>query len=231
MRFGDALDHAISRIQIGTAGHRRIRFDGNAMLLAVRNHFALLPGRMQLNLVDRRILAGLRMQTIKMLRKEIAHTQRLHTAFGTELLERLPRLAGTPVERSGPVQHVHVNVIELQEAELAVESLACGVIPLFGITQFGGDPQILTILTLCEAHVLQRTAHTGLIVVPGGAVDMAVSHFERAFHHRSHAFVVNTQNTEADLGNQIAVVQGNHRSMESGHGFASFHVWKCCVTA
>ena len=70
----DALNRTISGVQISTASHRRICFHGNAVRLAIVHDLALLPGRMQLNLVDGRIFAGLLMQAVEMLGQEIAHT-------------------------------------------------------------------------------------------------------------------------------------------------------------
>ncbi len=217
MGLRDAFDGAISGVQIGAAGHRGIRLDRDAMRLAIRHDLTLLPGRMQLDLVDGRVLAGLLVQALEMLGKEVAHAERLHTALRAELLERLPGLPGTPVERRRPMQHVHVHVIELQQFELTVERLAGRIVPLLGIAQLRGDPQVLAVLPLGEARGLERAADAGLVVVSGGAVDMPVSGSQGAFHNGSDAFVIDTQHAKADLRNQMTVAQRNHRSMESCH--------------
>ena len=113
VRSCDTFDRAISSVQISAASHRRIRFHCNAVRLAVFHNLALLPGRVQFDLVDGRILARLLMQAVKMFGHEIAHAQCAHAVFRTKLLECLPRFAGTPVERSRPMEHIHVDIVEL----------------------------------------------------------------------------------------------------------------------
>lgn len=73
------------------------------------------------------------------------------------------------------MQHVHVDIIELQQAKLAVERLARAVIPLLGIAQFRRNPQVFALLTFRESRIVQRATHAGLIVVPRRAVDMTVA--------------------------------------------------------
>ena len=153
-----------------------------------------------------------------MLRQEIAHAKRPHATLRTELVERLPRFAGTPVERGRPMQHVHVHVVELQQAKLTVERLACGIVPLFRIAQLRRHPQVLAILTLREARVFQRASDARLVVVPRGTVDMTIAGFQRALHHGGNALIVDTQHAQADLWNQIAVGKRDHRSVENSHG-------------
>ena len=158
------------------------------------------------------------MQPLKMLRQEIAHAKRTHTALRAEFVERLPRFAGTPIERGGPMQHIHVHIIELQQVKLTVERLACGIVPLFRIAQLRRHPQVLAILTLREARVLQRTSDASLVIVPRSAIDMAITGFQRALHHGGNALVVDAQHAQADLRNQIAVGKRDHRSVENSHG-------------
>ena len=158
------------------------------------------------------------MQPLKMLRQEIAHAKRTHAPLRAELVERLPRFAGTPVERGRPMQHIHVHIIELQQAKLTVERLACGIIPLLRIAQLRRHPQVLAILTLREARVLQRTSDAGLVIVPRSAIDMAITGFQRALDHGGNALVVDAQHAQADLRNQIAVGKRDHRSVENSHG-------------
>ena len=155
-----------------------------------------------------------------MLGQEIAHTQRAHAPLRAEFLERLPRFTGTPVERGGPMQHVHVDIIELQQAKLAVERLACAVIPLLGIAQFRRNPQVFALLTFRESRIVQRATHAGLIVVPRRAVDMTVAGFQRTLHYGGNALIVDTQHAQADLRNQIAVVQCDHGGMEGCHALS-----------
>lgn len=81
------------------------------------------------------------------------------------------------------MQHVHVDIIELQQAKLAVERLACAVIPLLGIAQFRRNPQVFALLTFRESRIVQRATHAGLIVVPRRAVDMTVAGFQRTLHY------------------------------------------------
>ena len=190
MSFRDTFDRTVSGVQIGTARHWRIRFDRNAMLLAVCDDLPLLPGGMQFDLVDCRVFAGLIMKSVKMLRKEVAHAKRLHAAFRAELDEGLPRFAAAPVERGRPMQHIHVDILELQQTELTVEGLACGIIALLGITQFGGDPDCFALAAGVVAGVRKRTAYASLVVVSGGAVDMTVSGRNGAFDDRRHAFII-----------------------------------------
>ena len=157
------------------------------------------------------------MQPLKMLRQEIAHAKRTHATLRAELVERLPRFAGTPVERRRPMQHVHVHVVELQQAELAVERLARGIVPLLGVAQLRRHPQIFAIFALREPRVFQRAPHARLVVVPRGTVDMTITGFQRALHHGGNALIVDTQHAQADLRNQIAVGKRDHRSVESSH--------------
>ena len=218
VRGCDTFDRAISSVQISAAGHRRIRFHCNAVRLAVFHNLALLPGRVQFDLVDGRIFTGFLIQAVKMFGHEIAHAQCAHAVFRTKLLECLPRFAGTPVERRRPVQHVHVHVVELQQTQLPVERLARGIVPLFRIAQLRGHPQILAMLALREARIAQRTPHTGLVVVSRGTVDVPIAGFQRALNYGSNALIVDAQYAQTDLRNQIAVGKRNHRSMESSHG-------------
>ena len=173
---------------------------------------------MQFDLVDGRVFARFLMQPLKMLRQEIAHAERTHATLRAEFVERFPSLTGTPVERRRPMQHVHVHVVELQQAELAVERLARGIVPLFRIAQLRRHPQVLAILTLREPRVLQRASHARLVVVPRGAVDMTIAGFQRALDHGGNALVVDAQHAQADLRNQIAVGKRDHRSVENSHG-------------
>ena len=173
---------------------------------------------MQFDLVDGRIFTGFLIQAVKMFGHEIAHAQCAHAVFRAKLSERLPRLTGTPVERRRPVQHVHVHVVELQQTQLPVERLACGIVPLFRIAQLRGHPQILAMLALSEARIAQRTPHTGLVVVSRGTVDVPIAGFQCALNYGSNALIVDAQHAQTDLRNQIAVGKRNHRSMESSHG-------------
>ena len=116
------------------------------------------------------------------------------------------------------MQHVHVHVVELQQAELAVERLARGIVPLFGVAQFRGDPQALATFALRETCIFQRTTHAGFVVVARGAVDMVIAGFERALDHGGDTLVVDAQHAQADLRNQIAVGKRDHRSVENSHG-------------
>ena len=93
------------------------------------------------------------MQPLKMLRQEIAHAKRTHAPLRAELVERLPRFAGTPVERGRPMQHIHVHIIELQQVKLTVERLACGIVPLFRIAQLRRHPQIFAFFALREPRI------------------------------------------------------------------------------
>jgi len=72
VRLGDSRDRAVAGLQVGAASHRGVCFDRDAVLLAECDDFALLPGRVQLDLVDRRPFAGLLVQTGQMLRQEVA---------------------------------------------------------------------------------------------------------------------------------------------------------------
>ena len=173
---------------------------------------------MQFDLVDGRVFACFLMQPLKMLRQEIAHAKRTHATLRAELVERLPRFAGTPIERGGPMQHIHVHIIELQQVKLTVERLACGIVPLFRIAQLRRHPQVLAILTLREARVLQRTSDASLVIVPRSAIDMAITGFQRALNYGGNALVVDAQHAQADLRNQIAVGKRDHRSVENSHG-------------
>ena len=224
LRFGDAMrprdafDHTIAGIEIRATRHRRIRLDRDIVRLTIRHHLALLPRGMQFDLVDGRVFARFLMQPLKMLRQEIAHAKRTHAPLRAELVERLPRFAGTPIERGGPMQHIHVHIIELQQVKLTVERLACGIVPLFRIAQLRRDPQAFAQLSLRESRVFQRTPHTGLVVVSRGAIDVTVSGFQRALNYGSNALIVDAQHAQADLRNQIAIGKRDHRSVENSHG-------------
>ena len=152
------------------------------------------------------------MQSLQMLGQEVAYAQRPHALLLAQTHERLPGLPRAPVERRGPVDHVHVHILELQQADLAVERLQRAVIPLLGVAQLGRDPQLAATLPRGVAGVHQRTAHTALIVVAGRTVDVTVSSGERRFHHRGHALVVDAQHAKAHLRNLSAVMQADHRN-------------------
>ena len=160
------------------------------MLLAERHHFALLPRGVQLDLVDGRPCAGLLVQPLQVGGHEVAYAERAGQALVTQLDEGLPGVGATPVERRGPVNHVHVHVVELEEFQGVVECLERGVVALLGVAQLGGDPQGFTLGALVVAGSGERTAHAGLVVVSGGAVDVAVSGFQRGFDDGHHALVI-----------------------------------------
>ena len=116
------------------------------------------------------------------------------------------------------MQHIHVHIVELQQAKLTVERFARGIVPLFRIAQLRRHPQIFAIFTLREARVLQRTSDASLVIVPRSAIDMAITGFQRALDHGGNALVVDAQHAQADLRNQIAVGKRDHRSVENSHG-------------
>ena len=109
-----------------------------------------------------------------MLRQEVAHAQRLHTAFVAQLGERLPGRSGTPIERSRPMNHVHVDVFQLQQSQLSVEGCKCHVVPLLGVAQLGRDPQMTALAPLVEAGFGEGRGDAALVVVARGSVDMPV---------------------------------------------------------
>ena len=90
------------------------------------------------------------------------------------------------------MDHVHVHVIELEEFQRVVESFERGIVALLGVAQLGGDPQGLTLGTGVVAGGGERAAHAGLVVVSGGAIDVAVSGFQRGFDDGDHALVIDT---------------------------------------
>ena len=90
------------------------------------------------------------------------------------------------------MDHVHVHVIELEEFQGVVECLERGVVALLGVAQLGGDPQGLALGAGVISGSGERTTHAGLVVVSGGAIDVAVSGFQRRFDDRGHALVIDT---------------------------------------
>ena len=145
---------------------------------------------MQLNLIDGRPCTGLLVQPLQIGGHEVAYAERAGQALVAQLDEGLPGVGATPVERRGPVNHVHVHVVELEEFQGVVECLERGIVALLGVTQLGGDPQCLALSALVVAGSGERTAHAGLVVVSGGAVDVAVSGFQRGFDDGHHALVI-----------------------------------------
>ena len=132
------------------------------------------------------------MQTLQIGGHEVAHAERAGQALVAQLDEGLPGVGATPVERRGPVNHVHVHVVELEEFQGVVECLECGVVALLGVTQLGGDPQCLALSADVVARGGERAAHAGLVVVPSSTIDMTVTGFQRGFDDRDHALVVDT---------------------------------------
>lgn len=69
------------------------------------------------------------------------------------------------------MEHIHVDVVELQQTQLPVERLARAVIPLLGITQLRCDPQAFAQLSSVNP-VFFNARPANLIVVSRGTVDV-----------------------------------------------------------
>ena len=85
MGGGDLLDGAAAGVEVGATRHRRVGLHGDAVLLAERHHFALLPRGMQLNLIDGRPCTGLLVQTLQIGGHEVAYAERTCHAFVAQL--------------------------------------------------------------------------------------------------------------------------------------------------
>ncbi len=203
------------------------------MRAAILHDIALLPCGVQFDLIDGRVLSRFVEQPVEVLGHEIADAERAHTAVFAQCAERLPRLAAAPVERRGPVDHVHVHVIELQQFERMVERAHGGIIALLGIAQFRGHPQRRAPLACVVTGRGERAPHALLVVVSGGAVDVPVADFQRRFDDRYHTFVVDAQHTQPDLRDLRAVVQGDEGDVrgpfrERAHKCAFLYIYDRC---
>lgn len=72
------------------------------------------------------------------------------------------------------MNHVHVDVFQLQQSQLSVEGCKCHVVPLLGVAQLGRDPQMTALAPLVEAGFGEGAADAALVVVARGSVDMPV---------------------------------------------------------
>ena len=143
------------------------------------------------------------------------HTPSVFTAFVAQLGERLPGRSGTPIERSRPMNHVHVDVFQLQQSQLSVEGCKCHVVPLLGVAQLGRDPQMTALAPLVEAGFGEGAADAALVVVARGSVDMPVPRRQRRFDHGSDIIVLDSQQPQPDLRNHVAVIEFDSRHARS----------------
>ena len=205
--LGYFLQPAATGSQVCASRQWRVCLDGYAMLLAEGGHRALLPAGVQFNLIHGRVLPRLLVQPFQMLRQEVADPQGPHPPLITQPMECAPNLVGTPIERCWPMDHIHVDIVSAQQCQLAVKGPQGAVIPLFGVTQLGSQPQLGTPRTALATECLEATTHAAFVEVARRRIDVAITQFQGGLHYSSGLIVVDPEHTQAHLRNAIAVRQ------------------------
>jgi hypothetical protein len=103
----------------------------------------LLEVRVQLDLVDRRHLAGGLHDAPQVLRLEVRRTDRADEPLVAQLDQRLPGLDVAVPGRHGPVDEVEVDVVELEPLEAALEGVARLLTTVVVVEALGRDEDLL----------------------------------------------------------------------------------------
>jgi hypothetical protein len=165
----------------------------------------LLQPRMQLDLVYRRQPLRLRPQPLEVLDAEVGDPERAGPPFLVDPFEGAPGLEIAVLAGHRPVDQVEVDAVEAEPLEAAVEGGQGGVVALLGVPQLGGDEDLVA----GQPGGGDGGAHTGLVAVRGGGVDVAVAGLERLLDHLLRLLRRHLEDAEAQLRDLHAVMQGD----------------------
>jgi len=149
-------------------------------------------------------------------------------AIGVDLLHGMPRVDEQALRGNRPVDEVQVNGVNPEGLPAGFECFDRRT--MLAVAQLGGDEDLFARNTGgCD-----RSAHACFVAVGGRRVDVAVTGFQRRFHHALRLILRDLEDAEAELGNADPVVQpqmrdGDHadsmllserRPFEPRHGMA-----------
>ena len=97
-----------------------------------------------------------------------------------------------------------IHIIQVELAQTLVETGNRPVVALKLAIQLGGDKEFLT----REATIAYALAHTPLVAIAEGGVDVPVAGGDGRHKHRRNHVVLERSRAQADLGDGIAVVEG-----------------------
>ena len=143
---------------------------------------------------------------------EIAHADGAHEPVEVERLERAPRLLvralpfGLGALRSGPVDEVQVDVVEVQLGARFLERLERRIVAAIGVPHLRGDEQVLA----RYASRGERLAYRALVVVGCRRVDMAIPVMKSLMNGIDPHFPIgHLPRAEPQAGNAVSVSQGD----------------------
>jgi hypothetical protein len=168
---------------------------------------------MQLDLVDGGHDAGGVDDHVEVLGFEIAHSDRADPALVAKVGEGLEGLDELVLGRQRPMDEVQVEIV--LEEELTTQPVHAGVecpqravVALIGVPEFGDQVQFVS----RHAGLGKRSAGLAFIAVGRRGVDVSVTRSQRSTHGLLGVRGFDLENTEADGGNGIAVVQRDQGS-------------------
>ena len=158
----------------------------------------------QLDLVDTRVLAGLGVHAVEVFGQEVAHADGADQAAVAGVQQGLEGLDVEAALGVGPVDQVHVPVVQAGAHEGFFEGVDGLVVALVASGELGDEAQLLT----GNATAADRRPEGALVLVVEGAIQHAIPGLD-ARHHGGHARgAAQVVGAQRDRGNIQAVGQG-----------------------
>src|SRR4051794_29223619 len=201
--LGDLGDHGV--VEHLALGQRAPRLGDDAQLLVLAPQLTLLQVGMELDLVDRRRLAGLVDDPVEVVGLEVRHTDGADEPLVARLDERLPGLHVEVLGRHGPVDEVEIHEVELQPLEAVRQRLARVVVAVAVVEALRGDEDVVA----AEAGGAEGLADLLLVAIRGGGVDVPVAGLEGLGDRLGGLVGRDLEDPEAELGDLHAVAQGD----------------------
>ena len=136
----------------------------------------------QLDLVDARIRAGLGVHAVEVFGQEVAHADGADEAAVARVQQRLEGLDVEAALGVGPVDQVHVPVVQAGAHEGFFEGVDGLLVALVASGKLGDEAQLLTV----NATAADRRPEGALVLVVEGAIQHAIPGLD-ARHHGGHA--------------------------------------------
>jgi len=157
----------------------------------------------ELDLVERRRLAGLGDHALEVCGLEVGHPDRADQTLVAQLDESLPSLYVAVVGRHRPMDQIEIHVVDLEPLEARVEGPSRLLVPMIVVEALRRDEHLAPI----EAGSANCLTDGCLVAICRGGVDVAIADFECLCHGLRGLGGRDLEDAEAELRDLRAAAQ------------------------
>src|SRR5438105_12746928 len=177
----------------------------------------LLKTWMQLDLIHGRYDTCLADDALQVIGREVRDTDRRYTALLSQFDQSPPSIHISLALRTGPVNEVEIDDLEPELDGAKIEGAQRLVISLVFVPELRCHVELVP----RQGALLEGPSNARFIPVIRGGVDQTIAGIDRGSDDLRRLFVIHPPDPKTELGDAMAVIEGDAWHLGSGHHYAS----------